>query len=63
MTQVQIEVAKIKAAGKDTSSLEKNIDTFAAVLAEVRDFVAATEVGTSESDDQAFCRARRPLAI
>ena len=28
LTQAQIEVAKIKAAGKETSSLEQRIDTF-----------------------------------
>ena len=54
LNQAQIEVAKIKAAGKETTSLEQRIDTFSKVLAEVRDFVAATEVGTSVSSDKVF---------
>lgn len=53
LNQAEIEIAKSKASGKNYNSLQKAMENFKLVLGEVRDFVAATEVGVTIETDQA----------
>jgi hypothetical protein len=48
-----VEVSKQRAAGKDPAWLQKSIENFEALLQEIRDYVAATEMGVKAEDDEA----------